>query len=174
MMHTSSTYAGAVLGVWQSGARGMKTVATAASMILLLLSSVGLAQAPAGRAAAYTCAAQESCSDTGSCATLPGTMVVIETFETGTEVGPTYFAGPLAPGARAGLFFEQPLYPLHGATTPEAWFARLPAILGSHLHARVPDDGANRYIVIQPGDEVADLTGTRIVTEYLCTQELFP
>ena len=85
---------------------------------LVAASSAAQAQAPTGRAALYSCVAGESCADTGDCATLPYTMFVMETFATGAEAGPTFFAGPLEVGAQAGLFFEQPLHPLHGATLP--------------------------------------------------------
>ena len=150
------------------------TRAWAFAVGLALVASSGVAQAPSGRAAVYACEAQRSCGDGGHCAQTDARLFVIETFITGSEPGPTFFAGPQAPDTRAGLFFEHPLHALHGARTPEDWFLRLPVILGPHLFARLPDADANRYILIQPAAELPEIEGDRVVTEFLCTQDLFP
>ena len=145
-----------------------------AVLALCLAALPAFAQTPNGRAAVYTCEAQQSCGDGGLCAQTDARLFVIETFVTGSEPGPTFFAGPQAPDARAGLFFEHPLHALHGARAPEDWFLRLPVILGTHLFARLPDAEANRYILIQPAGELPEIEGDRVVTEFLCTQALFP
>lgn len=139
-----------------------------------LLAAPLQAQSPTGRAAVYACEGQETCSDADTCTSSTESLYVIETFINGNTPGPVYFIGPLVDGARAGLFFERPIYPLHGAETPSEWFDRLPEILGNVLHARIPDPVDNRYIVIRPGQAAPDLGGNRVVTEFLCTQELFP
>lgn len=144
-----------------------------AAVAPFLLGLPSVAQTPNGRAAVYTCDAVESCSDEGSCASSDHRLFVMETFHSGTEPGPTFFAGPLTQSAGAGLFYEHPVHPLHGATDAVGWFARLPAILGTHLYARVPEPNANRYIVIRPASEMPGLPGTRVVTEFHCTQVLF-
>ena len=95
--------------------------------LALALPQGSAAQAPSGRAAVYACAAANSCDDTGICRDTEETLQIIETFVSGTETGPTFFSGPFEDGTRGGLFFEQPIYPLHGAETPQDWFTRLPS-----------------------------------------------